>query len=167
MNTCWLPETVPCSNWANFPEYDELLYQIFKAQFIDSAPIFNGFPVKIRFHPKVCDKEQTFFHVTSKNYTPDTERCPDPRRCERINWIRAFIENYDCDPSLCEACEGVKVWYEPYHSYQRVYLLLEEERYVVILEKRESFILLITAYYVDQDHSLRKLLKKYAQYKIE
>jgi hypothetical protein len=79
--------------------------------------------------------------------------------------VRAFIENYDCDPSKCEECDGVKVWNEPYGSKTRVHLLLEEERYMVVLERREGYYLLITAFYFDYNHALRKQLKHYEQYR--
>jgi hypothetical protein len=61
-------------------------------------------------------------------------------------------------------CDGIKVWEEDYKTNQRIYLLLEEERYIVIIERRETYCLLITAYYLDYDHSLRKLLAKYDAY---
>lgn len=82
----------------------------------------------------------------------------------RSSWIRAFIENYDCDSSKCEDCDGVKVWSEPYKSKTRIHLLLEEERYMVVLEKRDGYYLLITAFYLDYENALAKQLKHYAQY---
>ena len=84
---------------------------------------------------------------------------------ERIRWVRAFIENYDCDLSKCEDCDGVKIWNEPYKSKTRVHLLLEEERYMVVLEERKGYFLLITAFYLDYDHALQKQLKHYKQYR--
>jgi hypothetical protein len=44
-------------------------------------------------------------------------------------------------------------------------LLLEEERYMVVLERREGYYLLITAFYFDYNHALRKQLKHYEQYR--
>ena len=158
-----LPELITCNNWAEFKTYDELLYQIFKRDFIDSKPTFENKEVWIRRHPLVDDKEQTFFHITSKDYKENEDRLPDPRRCERIAWVRKFIENNFCIDD-CTICDGIKVWEEDYKSNKRIYLLLEEERYIVIIERRETYCLLITAYYIDYDHSLRKLLAKYSAY---
>ena len=158
-----LPVLIECPNWANFPEYDEFLYQLFKQDFIDSQPLYEKKKVVIRKHPLVNGKEQTFFHVTSKDYKEGEERFPDPRRCERIQWIRKFIENNFCLDS-CNECDGIKVWEEEYKKNKRIYLLLEEEKYIVILEKRENYCLLITAYYLDYPHTLDKLLKKYNAY---
>lgn len=158
-----LPALVLCENWANFNAYDEILYKIFKQDFIDTQPLYEGKKVVIRKHPLVEGKEQTFFHITSKDYKENEERCPDPRRCERIKWIKKFIENNFCLDD-CEECEGIKVWEESYKKNQRIYLLLEEEKYLVILERRETYCLLITAYYLDYTHSLEKVLKKYNAY---
>ena len=158
-----LPELVICNNWAEFKNYDDILYQIFKRDFIDSKPMFENKEVLIRRHPLVDEREQTFFHITSKDYKENEERCPDPRRCERIAWVRKFIENDFCLDD-CSMCDGIKVWEEDYKTNQRIYLFLEEERYIVIIERRETYCLLITAYYLDYDHSLRKLLAKYDVY---
>ena len=42
---------------------------------------------------------------------------------------------------------------------------IAEERYIVILEKRPTYYLLITAYYVEYDHNVRKLLKEFEKAK--
>ena len=47
--------------------------------------------------------------------------------------------------------EGMKVW--------------EEEKYMVVIEKRKTYCLLITAFYIEREHTLQKKLKKYYQYK--
>lgn len=163
---CWLPELEYFEDYNNiWHEYENSLYSIFKNDFINSFPRFEGKRVNIRKHPVEYGKEEAFFHVTCQDYSKNRDRVPDIRRCERIRWVRAFIENYECDPSLCEECEGVKVWSEPYGSNSRVHLLLEEERYMVVLERRESYCLLVTAFYFNYDHALKKRLKRYEKYR--
>lgn len=145
-------------------EYENAIYEIFKNDFINTYPTFDNKRVKIRYHPIEFGKEEAFFHVTCQDYLKDGERAPDLRRCERIRWVRKFIENYDCREN-CEPCDGVKVWYKPYKNNQRVHILLEEEKYMVVVEKREKYCLLITAYYLDKEHTLRKKLSEYNKYK--
>lgn len=60
---------------------------------------------------------------------------------------------------------GVKVWSEPYKGNSRVHILMEEEKYIVVLEQRKSYNLLITAFYFDHEHMLEKKLKRYQKYK--
>ena len=40
-------------------------------------------------------------------------------------------------------------------------MLREDEQYLVVLERREKYCLLITAFYVDQVHRLEKLRKEF------
>ena len=42
---------------------------------------------------------------------------------------------------------------------------VKELRFMVVVAERDKYCLLITAFYLEHDHSLRKKLKKYAQYK--
>lgn len=164
---CWLPCLEFFEDYENdWNRYQDVLYDIFKKDFIDSKPYFEGKQVNIRKHPLEFGKEEAFFHVTCQDYLKSGNRVPDFRRCERIRWVRSFIENYNCDPSQCTTCEGVKFWVEPAPkgTYQRVHLLLEEERYMVVVERRENYCLLITSFYFEKDHSLRKKLQHYQKY---
>lgn len=162
MSDCWIPNLELYDDFdGEYPEYFDFLYEIFKNDFIDSNPKFDNKNVVIRKHPIQLGKEEAFFHVTCKDFQHEGDREPDLRRCERIRWVRAFIENYQCDSSKCPACDGVRVWEEEYKSGIRVHLLLEEERYMVVLEKRESYVLLITAFYFDYDNALERKLKKW------
>ena len=163
---CWIPEIIPLESYdGNWQKYEDAIYCIFKNDFITSTPQFNGKKVQIKKYPIENEKENAFFHVTCADFNKNNERLPDMRRCERIRWIRAFIENYNCDNSKCTDCNGVKIWQEPYKSRTRIHILLEEERYLVILEDRKTYYLLITAYYLDYDHSLEKQLNNYEKYK--
>jgi len=164
MECKWLPALVLYEDYANWKEYQDILYKIFSDDFKNSYPVFDGKRVKIRYNPMEFGREEGFYHVTCQDYKKNGERVPDFRRCERIRWVRQFIEHYQCNFEECEACEGIKVWEEDYHSNKRIHILLEEERYMVVVEKREKYCLLITAFYFDQDHGLRKKLKKYYRY---
>jgi hypothetical protein len=162
---CWLPPQELFENYdSDWKAYEAGLYSIFKADFIDSKPMFENKQVNIRKHPMEYDKEEAFFHVTCYDFRKDKNRIPDFRRCERIRWVRSFIENYNCDPTNCPGCDGVKVWEEPAGTNIRVHLLLEEERYLVVIEKRANYCLLVTAFYIEYDHSLEKRLSHYEEY---
>lgn len=165
-NSCWLPGLECLDDYGNdWASYERELYEIFKNDFIDSYPNYRDTRVSVKHYPIEYGKEEAFFHITCKDYAGGGERIPDLRRCERIRWIRAFIENYDCDPSKCQDCEGVKVWREPYKRKTRIHMLLEEERYMVILEERRTYYLLITAFYLDSNHALKTQVEHYELYR--
>ena len=44
----WLPGLVPCSNWAEFEEYEKILYSIFSNDFIQTRPLYENKDVVIR-----------------------------------------------------------------------------------------------------------------------
>ena len=167
INCTWLPELIVCNNFGRFIEYQDVIYELFKKDFILSHPTFDYKRVNIRKHPMDQGKEEAFFHVTCKDYSNVGDRVPDPRRCERIRWVRSFIENFLCHRDECFNCDGIKVWNQPYHSTSRTHIFLSEERYVVVLEKRAEYYLLLTAYYIEEDHSLAKLIRRYERYKAE
>lgn len=127
-NNCWLPKCEYYNSSQPWTDYEDLLYSIFKTDFIDSYPEFEGKEIRIR-------------------------------------WVRAFIENYDCDTSKCTDCDGIKVWEKPFKNNQRIHLFFEEERYIVVLERRENYILLITAFYIEYEHTLEKKVKEFQLYK--
>lgn len=165
-NSCtWIPNLELYENFDGWDAYQEHIYQLFCNDFKYSNPYFEEKIVKIRFHPIEFNKEEAFFHVTCQDYNKDGERVPDFRRCERIRWIRKFIENYNCDLSKCNDCDGIKVWEEEVRNVYRTHILLEEEKYMVVLEKRKGYCLLITAFYFNNNHSLKKKIKKYYEYK--
>lgn len=167
----WLPGLVLLEDFqGNWHEFEEYIYKIFKKDFIDDKPLFNNKQVNYRKHPVVCEKEQAFFHITHKNINEKdvdlNDREPDLRRCERIKWPRSIIENYDCDEN-CNDCNKIKLWKKPYKNYYRIHLLFQDVRYLLVLEERDDYILLITGFYLEQNHTLRKKLKEYEKYKTE
>lgn len=164
MKCKWLPELMLYEDYESWEAYQDILYKIFCNDFKETYPIFDNKKVKIRYTPIEYGREESFYHVTCQDYKKDGERVPDFRRCERIKWVRRFIENYNCNLNECSECDGMKVWEEEYHGNNRVHILLEEEKYMVVVEKRKKYCLLITAFYFDYEHSLRKKLKKYHKY---
>ena len=154
----WLPPLVLLNDYGgNSEAYLEAVYTIFKEDFIDSKPTFQGIRFSLKRHPLFQDKEATFWHVTSEG-RQETERTPDFRRCERICWLRPIIENAE-DPAI-------KVWENERKGEKRICLWLEIKEYLVILAKRDGYVLLWTAYLVTQPHQQRKLQKEYEAYKM-
>lgn len=159
----WLPSLEPYSTEKQWSEYEGFIYSIFYNDFIKTHPCFDNKKVNVRHHPKEYGKEEAFFHLTCQDYLKDCDRVPDFRRCERIRWVRKFIENYDCAEG-CEECSGIKVWDKPFKNNYRTHILFEEEKYIVVLEKRDNYCLLITAFYFNRNHTLEKKLKEYRKY---
>ena len=81
---CWLPTQELYENYDSWKEYEDMLYSIFKHDFLDDYPCFENVRVNVKHYPIEYGKEEAFFHTTCKDYSGDGERVPDFRRCERI-----------------------------------------------------------------------------------
>ena len=150
----WLPDTVLLTDYAgNCLDYVEAIYKVFHRDFIESKPFFRGLQVKCRRDPLSEGKEAAFWHCIQEG-AEEAERTPDLRRCERIGWVRAVIENSE-DPRI-------KVWQTRRKRDQRFCLWYDEE-YLVVLGKRRDYYQLITAYVTDRNHTRRKLRKDFGR----
>ena len=132
------------------------LYAVFERDFKSTQPVFKGEPVW--FFPELEDgKEVIFWHLTHKKDGETRERLPDPRRAERLPWVRKIIDNADEPEILCwdfnEATGNVNT-----------YLWLKDSDFVVIMKKyRNNSHRLLTSFYIEYPHYRRKLEKKYTQ----
>lgn len=153
----WLPPLITMSDYGgNWDRYLAAIYAQFKADFLDRTPSFRGTQLGLKRHPMMADKEATFWHMTSEGSVED-ERTPDFRRCERIAWVAAIIENAD-DPA-------VKVWENERNGERRILLWLEAHDFIVVLSARKGYILPWTAFYLEHEHRRRKYSKEFEAYK--
>jgi len=155
-NPDWLPSLVLFSDYeGNWDIYLDAIYSFFKADFVDSKPVFQGRRLGLKRHPVEYGKEATFWHMIQEG-AAEEDRTPDFRRCERIRWPRAIIEN-DTD-------SAIKVWRNKRGREKRVCLWFEYDSYLVVLADRGDYILPWTAYPVEMAHQQQKLQKEYEKY---
>ena len=141
-------------------KYIAKLFEIFKKDFMDSRPSFKGKPVL--FDKKLDgDKPNTFVHITTEKDPATKQRILSMRRCERIGWIKPIIEHAN-DPAIL-------VWQKEQVTSERtatrVYLFLEKEDFLVIIQEIKWGHFIITAIYVDNPNQKRKHLKAYEIFK--
>lgn len=153
----WLPPLVFFVDYnGDWEKYLDALYGYFKQDFIDSRPLFKGRRLGLKKHPLNKGKEATFWHFIQEG-TNEDNRIPDLRRCERIRWPRPVIENVN-EPVL-------KVWENTRKGEKRILLWLEKQEYLVVLAKRNGYLLPWTAYLVTEEHRKRKLRQEYKTFK--
>ena len=153
----WLPPLVPFRDYGGeWGLYLEVIYGFFKADFVNSAPAFEGRRVGLKKHPLAQGKEATFWHFISEG-ADEARRLPDLRRCERVRWPRPVIDN--------SGDSQLKVWRNQRRGGEwRICLWLEDEDYLVILADRGEYVLPWTAYLVERAHQKEKLRKEHAAY---
>jgi len=152
-----LPDIITLNDYnGDIGAYLENIYQIFVRDFIESRPVFEGTRLKLKKHPYIDDKEYTFYHLTHEG-NDEENRIPDLRRMERMPWPAPMINNSEH--------AYLKVWRNTRGRHERILILHEHEKYLVILEDRKDFILPWTAYLVYYPNKLRRLLREYDAYK--
>lgn len=157
MNEFELPEIITLEeHGGNAVAYLEAVYEIFRADFVESKPTFRGTRLRLKSHPYIDGKEYTFYHFTHDGDI-ETERLPNLRRMERISFPRPMIDN-STHPYL-------KVWRNKRGNKERILIYHEEEAYLVVLEDRGDYILPWTAYLVEHSNRQRKLMAEYEAYK--
>jgi hypothetical protein len=158
MTSAWLPSLILFESFnGNWENYLSELYRHYEADFVRSKPVYNGVRLAVKKHPQIQGKDATFWHIISEGCSEE-ERTPDLRRCERIRWPKAVIEN-NTQP-------GIKIWQNRRKSQTGICIWLEEKEYLVILRNRADYILFWTAYPVVNSHSKRKLEAEYQAYKM-
>lgn len=151
-----LPDLITLEEYnGDIVKYIEIIYQVFKKDFVDNRPIFQGKRLRLKKHPFINGKEYTFYHFTHKG-DDESNREPDLRRMERMPWPAPMINN--------STHHYLKVWRNERGSNSRILILHEEENYLVVLEDRKEYILPWTAYYIEYSNKKRRLLKEYDEY---
>jgi hypothetical protein len=148
----WLPDLLLLADCDDdWQRYEDEVYSIFYTDFIESHPHVENTSVHIA-KQLIDGKERTFWHCIQEGQIEDLRK-PDLRRCERIRWIRAILENAN-NPSI-------KRWQTQKGRHIRQLLWLESAEFLVVLEKRKTDWLLWTAYCTTWPHTKRKLRQEY------
>ncbi len=141
----------------DFNAYFKAVYLIFENHFIKSQPVYDGLNVSAPKQPLVDDKHhRTFYHITHEG-EDEKNRNPDFRRMERIRYPKFVIDN-------CPHSE-LLIWEKTIGRDQRIHILNEVEQYLVVLTKRKTYLMLCTAFFIEQEHTIKKKLKEYEAYK--
>lgn len=150
-NCRWLPKLILRKPSEKEEDYLNRLYIIFCNDLKAHQPLFKGLRVGCRHYPEINGREEGFYHLTSCDYekTGFENRELDEDRCERLNWIKPVIENYGCSDSCCHR---LLTWSESRGRYERTWILFVDERYIVVLDKRKGYYVVVTAYYIDEEH---------------
>ena len=141
----------------DFERYEESLYSIFKKDFIISKPTFQGKPVDIIHEKYYNEKERSFWHIITKG-DEDFRRSFDADRCGSIAWVRPLIESDG-------TCENYKLWvkWHDQSKRNRYFIWCTKINYLVILEDRDKYFKLVTAFNV-LPYSIKRYQKDYNAY---
>lgn len=153
----WLPEIIDCNGSIDilFPR----LYAIFCEGFKSGTVRLNE--LLVWYDRKIGDRgyENGFWHLIEREDKKRQERLFDPRRAERLPWLRPSIDHYeDTEIRFFEYSESGKIF---------AYVWLYNFDYVAVFIKREQnfgyVYFLKSAYYIDGNRKRKQLQKKYRE----
>lgn len=156
-----LPRRFELSDFSgNYTAYIDALYKVFHQDFVVNRAHFGSHTLRLKFNPLFQDRAYTFYHMTHKGEKED-ERIPDLRRCENLVWAKPSIENV--------VPWKLKFWRQlRKNSRNRVCIMLEvenEPEYFIILEVRDAYVLLWTAFVAEHSFQVNDKLREYQQWK--
>jgi hypothetical protein len=136
-----------------------MLYEVFQRDLLQGDLSYLGH--NVWFYPDTEEdgKESIFWHLTTRtDYIENPPvRLADPRRCERLNWIRPMI--FRCP------CETGDVWdwdHEEGDGAIKTYIWIHQQDFVIIFKKLSNGRRrLITSYHLDNEHQRTKMAKKW------
>lgn len=135
--------------------YLDRVYAQYLEDIVNKPKAYRGKPIRARYTPATQNKGFSFWHVISEGQS-ENDRIPDIRRCERIGWIGWIIEQADSDSPKIKSLVTRRTTRKG--TSERLVLWCDEAEFVVVLEERSQFFLLVTAYPVT-GHRAAKLKK--------
>jgi len=154
------PDFLPAlvSTNGSWPTVLNRLYSVFKEDIVSLR--FGGMKVITdnRILPDGDGKEEGFWHLITRMDRDREKRLLDPRRAERLRWIRSIIENHDREEVLVFEYRE-----ETSRKGLRTYFWLSDHNYVIILQKRGRVYVLLTAYFISSNNVRNDLRRKYKE----
>lgn len=147
------------------------LYQIFHRDFVAQRTyLSNTIWIDPQSSRKDDGKELAFWHLTSRKqsysvreggrYITTSERLPDFRRSERLEWVKLIIDNHED--------QRIKQFYFRENNDKRdvrLYLWAHQHDFVVILQKLgRSSTFLVTSFFIDHSRKKADYEQRYADY---
>lgn len=152
----WLPSRCRFEDFGgDWDAYEEELFNQFQGDWEKLKPHFHGQPVGHAREPFVDGKPEAFWHLTHAEDGATGDRTPDLRRCECLRWARVLI-------SEAPNREEILTWRERHQKGLRRIFALDDFSYIVVVaERKNGRLFLVTAYYVDRPGSRKRLRKQY------
>lgn len=143
----------------NISDYLDKIYTLYCDTLAYGNLEFQSKRVICQWAPPTNNKHYNFWHTISREGSTPGEDNRDIcfRRCERLTWIRAIIENsLNTEEILC--------WHSERKGKIYTILYLHGEKYVVILRENRDYFQFTTAYPVEHERRHKKFLDENAAY---
>lgn len=155
-NIEWLSKPIYLNPKLTDEEMIKSIFSDFSRLFHTPLSIF-GIDAVLSSGEKITIESERFKHFVKREDKFHGDRYWDYERATRIWWIRDITVNYKDNRLM--------IWKKQHNRYMRTYILLKDDRYLLILDDRHKFYFIVTAYYVHSDAKLGDYMFEYRKYK--
>lgn len=146
--------------------YVDAVYDVFVRDLISSRARWmpNGGEVSCRRQPEVEGRHAIFWHCVSAGDGDEEARLVDFNRCRRIHWIRPIINEFNT--IYPDKGDGSLHWWVSGRRLQNLRYILATGDYgfVVMVDQRSTYAMLVTAYHVDRRRRREKFKSECEDY---
>jgi hypothetical protein len=139
----------------DWDRYETALHEIFMQEIVRGRLTLDGCRISCRRIPETGGRWASFWHLIQEGRIED-ERTPDLRRCERLRWVRWVIENAETHPEISR-------WENTRKTEVNVLLWYRGE-YLVVLSRRNEYLLLKTAYCTKHSGRIAALRREHDEF---
>ncbi len=158
---CNIPDIITLSSFSgDYLSYEDAVYSVFSncVSSMDHGTLFfRGLRIAHKRHPEKNGKSATFWHIVSQG-TDEENRLPNLRRYECVSWPFHILEN------CVDSCSNLLIWENNRKGDSRILLFCVDLDYLIVLSKRDGYLVFWTSYPVEKSHTKRKLLREYHEY---
>lgn len=153
----WLPDIFDCNG--NIEDVLRCLWAVFFRDFKQGPITLNNLLVWYNRNVGAKGYDEGFWHLIEREDKSLHARYFDPRRAERLPWLRPSIDHY-VDP---------EIRFFEYQEFNKVYSYLwlyHLDYLAVFIKRRQNFgdvYFLISAHYIDGNRKRRQLEKKFQE----
>lgn len=149
-----------------FDQYLDAIYLKFKQDMIDSRASWppNGSLVSCRRHEEVDGRHGGFWHIVSDGNENDADRSVNYGRCQRVHWVRPMLDEFaQIYPNA--GTQSIRWWVSDRSLSKPRYLIaLSDFSYVVMVDERDGYAVLVTAYPIEYSGRRKKFEKEHDKY---
>jgi hypothetical protein len=157
----WLPDLIhlPASGLLD-EGYLKQVFERYRSDFVENRPNWPEKRFAIKRMPEREGWPATFWHLITEGENEENRQLVGDR-CQKIAWPRAIIKKYLEFPA--RENKYVNFWYNTRRTSSRLLISTMSFNYLVVIEVRDDYVLLWTAY-PTLAHTARKLKREYDAY---
>ncbi len=156
-NPSWLPTLFTLSSCSgDIIYYTDKLYEIFLNDLVNGNLTLSNKKIIISSKLENDGRHERFWHTITDPHNPSISDIK-LERAEKLPWIKPIIINVPKTEIL--------IYERTKNNEKRLYLLLPNSNYIVVLSVKKQSYYYVTAFHIDYSYKIAEYKKEYEKYK--